>query len=100
VNAANLLVRRTVVGVAVALGALFAFGSVLAALLELQGFGDRDADPSAGYLLLLALGFAASVGIPLLLWRALLPGPSARALAGAALLATAGALLILGISLR
>ena len=56
-----------------ALGALFAVGSVLAALFELQGFGDRDGDPDAGYLVLLAVGVALSIALPLLVWRWLLP---------------------------
>jgi hypothetical protein len=96
----NLLIRRAVVAAAVAFGALFALGSVVAVLFELQGFGDRDGDPSTSYLALLALGFAASVGIPLLLWRALMPGASTRGLAAGAVLAASGAFLILGLSLR
>jgi hypothetical protein len=64
--------KGLIVVAAVALGALFAFGSVVAALFEVRGFG-RDEDPRLGYLFLLALGFAGSVGIPWLLWRLLLP---------------------------
>jgi hypothetical protein len=96
----NLLIRRAVVAVAAAFGGLFAVGSVVAVLFELQGFGDRDGDPSASYVALLALGFAASVGIPLLLWSALMPGASTRGLAAGAALAAGGAFLILGLSLR
>jgi hypothetical protein len=56
------------------LGALFAVGCAIAALFELQGFGGpRDAGPRAGYLVALAAGFAVSVAVPIVLWRALLP---------------------------
>jgi hypothetical protein len=96
----NLLIRRAVVAVAAAFGALFALGSVIAVLFELQGFGDRGGNPSTSYLALLALGFAASVGIPLLLWRALIPGASTWGLIAGTALAAVGAFLILGLSLR
>jgi hypothetical protein len=67
-------VRTVVVGGACLLGALLAVGCVIAALFELQGFGGpRDAGPRAGYLTVLAAGFAASVAVPVALWRALLP---------------------------
>jgi len=56
-----------------ALGALFALGSLVAVLFELQGFGDQDGDPDAGYLALQAAGLALSVTLPLLVWRWLLP---------------------------
>jgi hypothetical protein len=39
--------------VAVGLGVLFATGRLIATLLALQGCGDRDGDPSVGYLLAL-----------------------------------------------
>ena len=61
------------VGVGMALGALFALGCLVAALFERDGFGDRDGGTSTGYLLLLAIGLAASVAVPLALWRALFP---------------------------
>lgn len=89
--------RALVVGAGVLLGALFAVGCLLAALFEAQGFGrERDTDPRTGYLLLLALGLAASVTLPWWLWRRLLPGSApARPLAfGVALL---GVLAVLGI---
>ena len=58
---------------ATTLGALLAFGCLIAALFEVQGFaGERDTDPRIGYLLLLALGFAACVSVPYWLWRRLL----------------------------
>jgi len=85
------------VAAAAALGALFAVGCVLAALFEAQGFGrERDTAPRAGYLLLLALAFAASVAVPAWLWRRLLPGsaPPWPLAFGAAV---AGVVLILGI---
>jgi uncharacterized BrkB/YihY/UPF0761 family membrane protein len=85
------------VAVAAALGALVAAGCVIAALFEAQGFGrERDTDPRAGYLLLLALGLAACVAVPVWLWRTLLP-ESAPAWPLAFGAAVAGVLLILGI---
>ena len=57
--------KATIVGVAWALGILFAFGSVLAAYLERDGFGAaQDEGPDSGYLALLALGFATSILVP------------------------------------
>ena len=94
------LIRRAVVAVAAFLGALFAFGSVIGILFELQGFGSRDSDPSVAYLLALGAAFAASVGVPLVLWRALLPETSTRLLAVTAVGATGLAFLVLGVSLR
>ena len=70
--------RGTLVLVAAALGALFAAGSVLAIAFELQGFGSRSSDPRTAYLVALCAGLAASVGVPLALWRILLPGSSPR----------------------
>lgn len=92
--------KGLVVAVATALGALFAVGCVIAALFEVQGFGrPRDTDPRTGYLLLLALGFAACVAVPAFVWRLLLPG-SAPGWLLASVAAVAGVLLILGISFR
>lgn len=74
---------------------------MLAALFEVQGFGrPRDAEPRTGYLVELAVGFVASVAIPALLARWLLPrgGPALLVIAG--VIAVGGVLLILGISLR
>ena len=81
-----------------ALGALFAVGCVLAALFEAQGFGGpRDQPPRTGYLLELAVAFAACIAIPAFLARRLLhAGPGWLVAAGAAVL---GALAILGLSL-
>ena len=82
-----------------ALGLLVATGCMIAALLELEGFGDRDGEPSGLYLLALAGGFAACVGVPVLVWRALLPR-SAPAWALAVLPVGAVVLLVLGLGLR
>jgi hypothetical protein len=46
------------------------------------------------------LGFVASVAVPLLLWRALLPSAPGRLLAATAAGAVAAVLLVLGISWR
>ena len=65
--------RVLVVAAAVGLGALFAVGSLIAILFELQGFGrERDTDPRLAYLALLGLAFAVCVAAPLLIWRKLL----------------------------
>ena len=91
------MVAVVVVG---ALGALFAFGSLIAALFELQGFGDRDGDPDSAYLVLQACALGLSLSVPLLAWRVLLPRsfslPVAGAVVGAGLL---GATWILGTGL-
>ena len=93
------LLKTVAVPASVALGALFAVGCALAALFEWQGFGGpRDTDPRTGYLLLLALGFVASVVVPAFVWRRLLP-ESAPALILAFIAAFVGAILVLGISL-
>ena len=64
--------RGALVLAAAALGVLFACGSLLAIYLELEGFGrPRDGEPRVGYLLLLALGFVASVAAPVVLARLL-----------------------------
>ena len=90
--------KGLVVAVAAALGALFAVGALLAALFEVQGFGrPRDAEPRAGYLLLLAVGLAASLGVPAYIWRLLLPSRAPEWALVAGVIA-AGVLLILGIS--
>lgn len=91
--------RALVVAVAGAVGALFAVGCAIAILFELQGFGRaRDTDPRTAYLLALAVGFAVCVGLPVLVWRALLPD-SAPGWGLAAVPLVAGVLLVLGISL-
>ena len=86
-----------VAAVVAVLGLLFATGCVIAALFELQGFGDRDGDPSV--LSLRSLAVAACVGVPVLAWRALLPR-SAPVKALAALPVGAVVVLFLGIGLR
>ena len=92
--------RFVLLTTAVALGVLFAVGSVLAALFELQGFGaPRDDEPRLGYLALLALAFIASVSLPMLLWRRLWPGRTPSLLVAFAVSA-AGVIVILGPALR
>jgi ABC-type sugar transport system permease subunit len=90
----------TLLAVAAGLGALFAIGSVLAAMFEVQGFGRPPSDPRPLYLASLALAFFASIAVPVLLARWLLPqrgGP-----VGTVLLAVGavGAVALLGLSLR
>ena len=94
------IVRVIVVVAAVALGLLLAFGCVVAALFELDGFGRAGAPPRESYLLALAVGFAASLMVPMVVWRLLLPRAApglglAAGLTAAALIAT-----ILGLSGR
>jgi hypothetical protein len=84
---------------ATGLGALFGVGFLLTALPELQGFGDRDSTPSGRRLVECAVGFAACMFVPAILWRRLVPG-SARGSLTALGVATAGVLLIAGLSLR
>jgi hypothetical protein len=92
------LLKSVAVGAAFALGTLAAFGCLLAALFELDGFGGpRDQGPRSGYLIQLAVGFVASVLIPVLLWRRLLGGGPGWTVAGA--VAAVGVVIILGISL-
>ena len=92
-------VRVLTVVVGVALGALCALGVLLSALFERDGFGDPDGEPSTPYLLALAVGLVASVGLPLVLWRLLLPGRfSWPAALIATLVALVGVAWILGIS--
>jgi hypothetical protein len=93
-------VRALIVVVGPALGALCAVGALIAALFEHEGFGDRDGEPSTAYLLALALGLVASVGLPLVLWRMLLPGRFSWPIAlTATVVAVAGVVWILGSSL-
>lgn len=85
--------RVAAVVVVGALGALCALGSLVAALFELQGFGDRDGDPDAGYLAVQAAALGLSVALPLLTWRLLLPRsfslPAAAAVVAAGFLGIA-----------
>jgi len=92
-------VKALAVAATVALGTLFAAGSVLSALFEAQGFGDRDSTPRTWYLVAMGISFAVCVTAPAILWRLLLPR-SAPALPLAGVVAAAGAVLILGISIR
>ena len=98
-NATVAAARILAVALGMAVGALFAVGCLVAALFERDGFGDRDGDPSTGYLLALAVGLAASLGLPVALWRALLPArfswPLAIGISGVAVVAVCW---ILGIS--
>ncbi len=90
--------RYLVVASCATLGALFAVGCVLAALFEAQGFGGpRDQPPRTGYLLELAVAFAACIAIPAFLARRLLHAGPGLIIAAAA--AVIGALAILGLSL-
>ncbi len=91
--------RGTLVLVAAALGALFAAGSLLAIVFELQGFGAPDDGARSGYLAALCAGLAASVGLPLVLWRVLLPGsaPSRAAVAAVVLALLVVSLLGVGV---
>ena len=92
--------RVAVVVAAGALGALFAFGSLVAALFELQGLGDRDGDPDAAYLALQASALGLSVALPLLAWRLLLPRSFSLPVAvAAALVALLGVAWMLGTAL-
>jgi hypothetical protein len=92
-------VRALTVVVGLALGALCAVGVLVAALFERDGFGDRDGEVRTAYLLALAIGLAASVGPPLMLWRMLLPSRfSWPAALVATFVAVAGVVWILGIS--
>ena len=92
-------IRALTVVVGMAAGSLFAVGCLVAALFERDGFGDRDGDSSAGYLLALAVGTAASLALPLVLWRALLPARFSWPVAiGVAAVAVAAVCWILGIA--
>ncbi len=91
--------KGLVVAAATALGALFGIGFLLAALFEVQGFGDRDSTPSTAKLVEYAIGFAACAIVPGVLWRELFP-ESGPAWVVALAVAAAGVVLILGMSLR
>jgi hypothetical protein len=81
-------------------GGLFALGSVIAAMFEVQGFTRPAAEPRPAYLLALAPAFAASVAGPALLARWWF-GERWRPVASAGLvLGAVGALALLGLSLR
>ena len=57
--------RLLLVLVASLLGAVFAIGAIIAAMLESDGFTTAAASgPRSGYLILLAGGLFASVGVP------------------------------------
>ena len=54
--------------VAAGIGALTAFGCVIAALFERDGFGrPRDAEPRTWYLALMGLGLALSIAVPVVI---------------------------------
>jgi hypothetical protein len=93
-------VVKAVVAVAViALGALAAFGCLLAALFERDGFGSaRDQGPRTVYLIELAAGFVASVAVPAVVCRRLFPGSGPSWLIAAAI-ALAGVIVIAGLGL-
>lgn len=92
-------VRVLVVAVVAASGALFAVGSVIAALFEVQGFGRSAHSPRPLYLVSLAIGFAASIAVPVLVATWLFPDRGGRI--GTILLGVAGvgAVALLGLSL-
>ena len=72
-------VRAAAVVAAFFLGALFAIGSLLAALFEVQGFGSTGDQPRALYLASLGLALLVSVAGPFVVLRVVLPGSEARA---------------------
>jgi hypothetical protein len=81
------------------LGALFAVGSIVAVLFEVQGFGRGDSEPRTWYIVALAVGFVACVAAPVAVLRVLFPArTSATAGAAGALVAIAGVLSIVGIT--
>ena len=91
-------VRMTVVAVGFFLGALFAIGSLLAVMFEVDGFGgDRDG-PRPLYLFALAVALAASVSAPFLILRFLMPESARGALLYGAV-ALGVALLLFGLAL-
>ena len=90
--------RALTVVVGLALGALCAVGVLVAALFERDGFGDRDGEPSTASLLALAIGLVAWFGLPLMLWRTLLPSASPGPPPWSRLVVVAGVVWILGIS--
>lgn len=98
-EAAPAWARGLALAVAAGLGGLFAVGSVVAALFEVQGFGREALDPRPSYLVAVALGLAASRGISALLARWLFPQWAGRAALGVLLLGAVGAVALLGLSL-
>ncbi len=92
--------KGLVVAAAFVVGALSATGCLIGALFEVQGFGGpRDEGPRTGYVALLAVGFAASVGVPVFLCRWLFPRSGPGWLAAGAVI-VGGCVVILGLSLR
>lgn len=92
--------RVAIVLVAAALGALGAIGCAITALLDLQGFGGpRDQEPALGHLIALAVGFAVSIGVPLALWRVLLPDAAPATAVVVFVIACALVLSLLGVTL-
>lgn len=79
-------------------GALFALGSLVAALLEADGFGTPRGQPRGWYLGLLGAAFAASLAGPFVLVRALLPR-HAKLAVGGGLVAVVVALLLFEVTL-
>jgi hypothetical protein len=81
------------------LGALFAVGCVVAVLFEVQGFGRGDDEPRMWYIFALALGFVACVAAPVAVLWVSFPGRlSGASVAIATVVAVAGVLLMLGIT--
>jgi len=92
--------KTVIVGVVVALGALFAFGSWLAILFEAQGFGgDRDSGRDVGQMTLLFVALLASIVIPAMVSVWAFPN-NRRLVVGAAMAVAVLLLLISGVSLR
>ncbi len=87
-------VKYAIVVAACLLGALGALGCGLAALFELDGFGRSGEDPRPLYLLALAVGLAASIAAPVVLWRVLLPETAPPAIVGVAVFVAAFALVL------
>jgi hypothetical protein len=75
-------IRSAIVVAACVLGGLAAFGCGLAALFEVQGFGRSREEIRPLYLASLFLGLGASLVVPVLLWRALLPESAPAAVVG------------------
>jgi hypothetical protein len=83
----------------VSLGTLAAFGCLLAAYFEQDGFGGpRDQGPRTGYLVELGAGFVASVVVPAVVCRRLFPGSGPVWLVAGAI-AFAGVIVIAGLGL-
>jgi hypothetical protein len=79
-------------------GGLFALGSYLAALFEVEGFGTPEGPPRGWYLALLGAAFAVSVAGPFVSARVLLPGWTKLATWGG-VVAVVVALLLFGVTL-